>query len=148
MQARTHWMLVASAVVLGTLILGCSGMRSHGQRRSNVSSVVGRRWQWESTKTATETITSPIPGQYTLELGEGGKAGVRLDCNRGGASYRITEGTLTFGPLATTRMACQPGSLAEQFAKELSEVRSFYVESSDLYLEIPGGATMRFTVAD
>lgn len=145
MEVRTHRMLGLAAVVIATLIVGCAGMRSHGQRRSNVSAVVGRTWQWESTRTGSETTIPPVPEQYTIQLGDGGKVVARLDCNHGGGTYQITDGQITFGPMATTRMACPPGSLADRFAKELREVRSFYVESNDLYLEIPGGGTMRFS---
>ena len=147
MEARKHWMLVVTAVVFSTFLYGCAGMRSHGQRSSNVSAVVGRTWQWESTRTGSETITSPIPEKYTIQMVDGGKVGVRLDCNHAGGTYRIAGGVVSFGPLAATRTACGPGSLADRFAKELSEVRSFYVESGELYLEIPGGATMRFSDA-
>lgn len=148
MEARAPWKRVVAAVVLGTLIVGCSAARGgRGERSRSAAAVVGKRWEWLGTQTPSEAIASPIPGQYTLELGAEGKAGVRFDCNRGGGSYQIAEGQLVFGPLMSTRMACPPGSLADRFAQDLGAVRTFYLEGGKLYLEIPGGTTMRFIAA-
>ena len=68
---------------------------------------------------------------------------------RGGGSFRISEpGRIAFGPLATTMMACPPGSQAHRFGKDLGQVGSFFVENGMLYLELPvDSGTMRFRAA-
>ena len=62
------------------------------------------------------------PGRYTLRLDPGGRASMRLDCNRGTATWEATPasestGTLTFGPIATTRALCPPPRLDERIAR-------------------------------
>ena len=52
-------------------------------------------------------------------------------------SYQIAEGKLTFGPIASTRMACPEGSLADRFASDLGQVTSFFLEGGKLFLELP-----------
>ena len=37
---------------------------------------------------------------------EGGKVNVNAGCNTGSGAAELGEGTITFGPIATTRMAC------------------------------------------
>lgn len=108
--------------------------------------ITGTTWQWEETQTPVEKITSPAPDRYTLLLLPDGRANSRFDCNRGGGSYRIVEpGRISFGTMATTMMACPPGSLDRRFAKDLGQAGSYFVEGGKLYLELPADSgTMRF----
>jgi len=107
--------------------------------------VLDRTWQWVSTVTPVEQITVPDPGRYTIRLMDDGKVQARFDCNRGGGTYRISEGKLSFGPLLSTRMACPPESLDGPFMRDLQRVVSFFVQDGDLYLEMPyDSGTMRF----
>lgn len=110
--------------------------------------MVGKTWQWESFVTPVGQIDVPSPDRYVLELLPDGQARARFDCNRGGGSYRIAEGRLTFGPLVATRMGCPPGSLGDRYGLELGRVTTFYIENGKLYLELPAdGGTMRFRLA-
>ena len=53
------------------------------------------------------------------------------------------------GPLASTRMACPPGSQDAHYAAYVGRVTSFFLEGSRLYLELPiDSGTMRFRRAD
>ncbi|HNI50183.1 MAG TPA: META domain-containing protein [Accumulibacter sp.] len=108
--------------------------------------ITGTTWQWEETQTPVEKITSPAPDRYTLLLLPDGRANSRFDCNRGGGSYRIVEpGRISFGTMATTMMACPPGSLDRRFAKDLGQAGGYFVEGGKLYLELPADSgTMRF----
>jgi|GEM_PF-956237 len=118
-------------------------------RTRAVDAVVGKTWQWIRTVTPVETFEAADPSRYTLALDPGGRAAVRFDCNRGGGDYEIAEGKLEFGALASTRMACPPDSQDAIYAKELSMIRSFFVEDGRLYLEMPmDGGTMHFEPAD
>ena len=51
---------------------------------------------------------SSVPGarEAWLDITEDGKVSANTGCNRGSGSATIDGATLTFGPLATTRMAC------------------------------------------
>ena len=112
---------------------------------SDIALILNKTWQWESTTTPVERVTVSDPGRYTIRLAEGGALQARLDCNRGRGYYRISPGKLSFGPLASTRMACAEDSLVGVFVRDLRRVVSFFIEGGWLYLELPyDSGTMKF----
>ncbi len=148
--ATRRWLGFLIGVV--PLVAACAnagGGDTRPERDRSPEAVVGKVWQWESFVSPVETIEVPAPERHSLELMPDGKASARFDCNRGGGTYRIEPGMLTFGPLMSTRMACAPGSLGERYARELGRVTSFFVEGGKLYLELPvDSGTLRFRPAE
>lgn len=136
------------ALILGLALVSCSTTRDDGSvpvRVRTPDAVTGKVWQWERTVTPVETIESPAPDRYTLELAANGRLLVRADCNRGTGSYRIAEGALSFAPIATTRMACPPGSLDGRYLRDLQRASGFFVEDGRLFVELPADSgTLRF----
>jgi heat shock protein HslJ len=130
---------LAPLVALGLALAACAAAPSGGEpaRTGSPGAATGKLWQWERTVTPVETIGSTAPERYTLELGADGRAAIRADCNRGSGSYRIGEGTIAFGPIATTRMACAPGSLDARYLRDLQLATSFFVERGKLFVELP-----------
>ena len=45
-----------------------------------------------------------------------GQAEVRFGCNTGGGPVEVTPDTLTFGPMTSTKMACEPNAMAMEAA--------------------------------
>lgn len=135
------------AVTLGALLAGCGAGPSHDApaRVRAPEAVTGKVWQWERTVTPVETVESPAPDRYTLELARTGRLLVRADCNRGTGAYRIGAGTIAIGPIATTRMACPPGSLDARYLDDLQRAAGFFVEGGNLVIELPvDSGAMRF----
>jgi putative lipoprotein len=67
-----------------------------------------------------------------------GKVGGHSGCNRFTGTYTQKDDELTIGPLASTRMACQPEVMErEQKFLALSNVR--YVEATHLQLTLKDG---------
>ncbi len=130
--------------IIAVMTAACAaGVTSGAKSRDNdPQAVVGKTWQWEMTITAEAKISAAVPERYTLLLGDDGRAQVRFDCNRGGGSYTISAGRLSFGPMMATRMACPSDSQDFLFMRDLSRVVSFYIENDRLYLglEKDGGA--------
>lgn len=115
------------------------------ERTKDPRFVRNRTWQWIGTITPVEKITVPAPERYTIRLTDDGKVHARFDCNRGGGTYDISDGKLSFGPLMSTRMACPEGTLDAPFMRDLGRVTSFFVLDGELYLELPfDSGTMRF----
>jgi heat shock protein HslJ len=138
---------IVLAVILGALIAGCGAGPGDGAPARNRApeAVNGTVWQWERTVTPVETVESPAPDRYTLELAPNGRLMVRADCNRGTGTYRIGAGTIAFGPIATTRMACLPGSLDARYLRDLQRAATFFVEGGSLFIELPvDSGTLRF----
>lgn len=133
--------------ITGLVALAGCGAAPHDQGAARVRTPEAATgvWHWETTVTPVERIGAANPERYTLELQPGGVALVRADCNRGRGTYEISEGRIKFGPIATTRMACPPGSLDGRYLKDLARVTTFFVEDGRLFLELPvDSGTMRF----
>jgi len=125
-----------------------SGMSSQNIPTKDPQALLNKTWQWVSTITPVEKITVPDPERYTIRLTDEGKVQARFDCNRGGGSYKISAGRLSFGPLLSTRMACPEDSLDGPFMRDLQRVVSFFIQDGNLYLELPlDSGTMRFRPA-
>ncbi|ANG63613.1 hypothetical protein A8C75_14770 [Marinobacterium aestuarii] len=59
-----------------------------------------------------------------------------------------SDGRLKIGPIATTMMACLPGSLDSVYGQALETVESFSVEGGELLLGLEGeGGRLRFRAA-
>lgn len=100
------------------------------------SELAGTRWQLISIQSMNDTEEVPDdPSKYTLAFGEDGTVSLLADCNRGTGTYTSANpGELTFGPIATTRMACPPGSIGSVYHAQFEWVRSYVLEGGNLYL--------------
>jgi len=138
------FILIAS----GIFLIGCATISSNTQSEQNYDpqTILDKQWQWESTITPVEQITVGTPENYTILLKSDNKVQVRFDCNRGGGSFEISLGKLSFGPMMSTRAACPPGSLDFRFAKDLQRIVSFFTRNNNLYLGLPyDSGTMKFS---
>ncbi len=68
---------------------------------------------WEVTGTVANQGVSSVPAdpKATITITDGNVA-VDAGCNTGSGTVEVTETTLTFGPIATTRMACPEDVMA------------------------------------
>ena len=88
------------------------------------------------------------PARYTLELAGDGRAAVRADCNRGSGTYTLDGRSLSFGPLATTRALCPPGSISDRYLAQLGLVASWTERDGHLFLATRAdGAILEFRPA-
>jgi heat shock protein HslJ len=83
--------------------------------------------------------------QPTLEFSADGRMSGFAGCNTFSGSYTTNGAAVTFGPLATTEMACQrPGSAVEaEYLAALGSVTGWAVEP-DGRLRLDGGVPLRF----
>jgi heat shock protein HslJ len=74
-------------------------------------------------------------------------------CNRFTGTYDLTDGKLSFGPLASTRMACAPGpgsALEQPFLQGLADIEKTGVQMrppQQLQITLKNGDVMTFTQA-
>ena len=113
------------------------------------SSITLRTWHLVKIRMMDDAVLVPDhPSKFTLELGSDGQASVRADCNRGSGSYRLDGRSLTFGPMATTRATCQPGSLSDRYLAQLAHVASWLERDGKLHLATRAdGAILEFQPA-
>lgn len=105
-----------------------SAMKEMGVRPA---SLTGATWEWIGTQTPVELIRPDDPARYTLRFGADGTVTGAADCNRLNGTYTVSDKALQFGPLATTRMLCPPGSQGEWFVKNLGYVRHHFFTGAD-----------------
>ncbi|MEE4136923.1 MAG: META domain-containing protein, partial [Desulforhopalus sp.] len=80
---------------------------------------------------------TPIdPNQYLIEFLANGHVAVQADCNRVAGTYTVSGNHLavTLGP--STLAACPPGSLGDEFVKQLGNISSYFFKGDNLILEI------------
>jgi len=139
-----------NALWIAAVVVGCAGAGTPdaGQRSTDPQALLNKTWQWEGTVTPVEKITVAEPERYTIEFADNGSLQARFDCNRGGGSYRVEAGRLSFGPMMSTRMACPEDTQDALFMRDLERVSTFFVEGGRLYLELPyDSGTMKFRPA-
>ena len=93
------------------------------------------------------------PSKYTVTFGDDGKAGFRIDCNRGNSTWQVDaagaeSGSMTFGPIAVTKMMCPQPSDDSKVAPALGRVRSYLLKDGKLHLSLEAdSAVMHFQPA-
>lgn len=82
------------------------------------------------------TMTAPIPESPPSAVFEEGAVSGTSGCNSYNGSYEANDGSLTFGPLATTLMACTPELMAQEtvYFELLGQVDSYEVRGDELTL--------------
>lgn len=107
--------------------------------------LVGTTWQLlsiESMSPAEEPSTTiDEPGLYSVTFGDDGRASFQVDCNRGSSTWQAAaaapdSGSLTFGPIALTRMYCPQPSADTKVAAALGRVRSYLLSDGKLHLSL------------
>ncbi len=128
--------IIAAAVALAAT--GCGPARA-------TDPLTGTSWQLVSIESMApdEQPSTAIddPSKYTVAFGGDGRASFTVDCNRGSSSWQADaaapdSGSLTFGPIALTRMFCPQPSADTQVAAALGRVRSFLLSDGQLHLSL------------
>ena len=81
------------------------------------------------------------PSKYTVTFGDDGRAALQVDCNRGSSTWQFSSaapdsGSLTFGPIALTRMFCPQPSQDTKVVAALGRVRSYLISDGKLHLSL------------
>jgi heat shock protein HslJ len=126
-------------------IFAVAAVLAAGIAQADGNPLAGTSWQLhaiQSMDDAQGTTKVAEPGHFTLEFARDGRAALRLDCNRGNGTYKVepaadgSSGSLTFGPVATTRAMCPPTHLDQRLARDLAYVRSYLLKDGKLYLSL------------
>lgn len=115
--------------------------------------LAGTEWQLTAIDTSgsTTTLTPALQQRHTIAFVDGGEVQVQLDCNRGRSTWTAGQpmngaGSISFGPVASTRMACPTPSFGNDLASGLEAAERFTttMDGRQLVLETPD---LRFTFA-
>ncbi len=120
-------------------------MRCRKVQDTSTASLAGTAWELvaiQSMDDAQGTTRIAKPETFTVHFVADGHASLRIDCNRGTTTWKITpsqessSGSLEFGLLATTRAMCPPGSQDQRVLRDLPHVRSYMLKDGNLYLSL------------
>ena len=128
---RVIWALAAVAICFATTssrLTFASGQKS--------SELAGTSWQLVKLQGPDDETNVPDDkSKYTITFGRNGRVSVRVDCNRGGSTWKSAgPGALHFGSWSMTRAKCQPGSLHDRIVTEGANVRSYVIKDGHLFL--------------
>jgi len=104
--------------------------------------IEGRDWRAQNVNDVAINGTQPL----TLRL-QGKQATGSAGCNSFSASYKIKAERIEFGPLTSTRMACEPALMEQEtrFLAILAAARSYTrYGNGSLSLITPDGRAIRF----
>ena len=115
---------------------------------SSVPSLEGTSWRLASFMSNDDGSKALRPGRpdgFTLSFGKDGRLAVKLDCNRGNGPWQAvatnaTGGTLSLGPVATTRALCPPDAVGTRLAQDLPALRTWRLQDNRLYISLPADA--------
>ena len=123
---RKHTLVILLALTACSVVMA----------NAETGDLAGTAWRLSNIASMDDSIDVPDdPGKYTLEFAADGRAAIRADCNRGTGTW--TSGStrqLTFGPVATTRAMCPPGSLSGKYLAQFEWVRSYILKDGHLFL--------------
>jgi heat shock protein HslJ len=109
--------------------------------------VQGQPWQWQGTRHPDgSTMVPDDPRRYTIELQPGGGLSVHADCNVVLGAYVLDGSTLSIQLGPTTLVACPPGSLGDDFTRDLAAVTTHTRVDERLVFHLGSdGGEMTFT---
>jgi heat shock protein HslJ len=116
-------------------LAACGHGGASGPTSGEPATITGVEWRLAAIQWSDGRTTRPDdPARYLFELGSDGRVTGRADCNRLTGSYTLDAHALRFGPLATTRMACPPGSLDAEWLRALGSASSWLVRDGHLHV--------------
>jgi len=114
-------------ILLVTLALSaCAKVAKNVKAQSPLATLAGSEWGPEDAGEVEQFVAFKMGGEV---IGHGG-------CNRFFGSYTQDGNTLTFGPLASTKMACPNLKQEQDFMSALQSARS--VEATHMHLILKG----------
>jgi heat shock protein HslJ len=154
-QAQDEWL----AAFLGNMTFTLDGDRlvlTDGTVRLTLTdkevvtpdqSLEGTLWVLDGIVSGDAVSSVPVGVTASITIANG-RVDVEAGCNMGGGPVEVTADTLTFGPIATTKMACEagPASVESVVLRVLSGTVDYTIDADVLTLD-GGGAGLNFRAA-
>lgn len=128
MKDKIRVLLMGSLLIVGPVVTG------QAQRTSG--DLDGTSWQLVKFQGGDgSTLVPDDRSKYTITFGTNGYATVRVDCNRGGGSWKYKgPNQIQFGAMSVSRAKCGPGSLHDRIVREGGFVRNYQIKDGRLFL--------------
>jgi heat shock protein HslJ len=106
--------------------------------------LTGTAWRLTTVATGTDAVSSTIAGtEVTMTIDEDGTVSGSAGCNRYNGTAIVEGDEVSFGPLATTKKACEPDVNAQEqtVLSAMDEVRTASIDGTQLEL-LDGSGSM------
>ena len=140
--------IVVATVAASLVLTACTsggGSSSAGPTASPTptATLEGGRWTLASYSTG-GTMTDVPAGVHADATFTAGKVAGSAGCNGFSGSYSLSGSSLTFGPIASTQMACQPpaDTVESAYLGNLAKTASYTLASDTLTLLDASGAKL------
>ena len=136
-----HLLLLTLALVMILILAACQTGGNKNANPDMPKGVANITWQWveliEQSAPASQSVV-PDPENYTITFKDDGTVAIKADCNQVSGKYTWGQDLkIELGP--STRAACGPQSLDQQYLELLSQVVTGGLDGDKLYLETAGG---------
>ncbi len=130
---KTNVIGVMLAIAVITIVLPSISPMARSQ---NSNELAGTAWKLVKLQAGDETTSVSDDGsKYTITFGRNGRVTARVDCNRGGSTWKSNRpNELQFGSWSMTRAKCPAGSLHDRIVREGAAVRSYSIKNGHLFL--------------
>jgi heat shock protein HslJ len=130
-------LLDADGRIMATYTAQSETLAEPAQEAGIAPAIIGAPWQWVVTLYSDDTKVIPENSEdYVLELLPEGQLTVKADCNAAVGTYTLKDMQLSMQVTASTMMACGPGSLSDQFIKDLNASQSYLMDGEDLIVTL------------
>ena len=138
---KTFLVSLSLGLAVGLAMVTC------GESGAASTPLAGSGWKLTSIESPAGSTTVDDPAAFTVAFDADGRAAFRLDCNRGGGSWQATaetpdSGTLSFGPIAVTRMMCPQPSLDTRVSAALADIGGWRIDDGQLTMTPASGGTI------
>lgn len=129
----------------GRFLSGCCRVLARHPAGGAAVPLEGTAWQLDQISGPNHASTNGLTRPVTLRF-ESGRISGYSGCNNFSGSYRLEDGRVTVGPVASTQMACpEPGASVERaFHQALAGTLQYSIDGDALTLSSTSGATLRF----
>jgi heat shock protein HslJ/LysM repeat protein len=109
--------------------------------------LIGTLWRWDQTAMNNgDKLVPDNPNNYTVEFFPDGRVSAQADCNRANGTYTVDGSSISIEILQMTMAACPPGSLGDDFVKNLNEATIYFIEGKNLFVDLKfDSGTMKFS---
>ncbi|WP_128891841.1 META domain-containing protein [Erythrobacter sp. HKB08] len=135
--ARGGVVRLAAIATAALLVTGCESIYAPPHPLD------GTNWRLSDVETSgTSTqLTPELSSRHRLSFVDGDRAQLQLDCNRGNAEWSASmpsagNGSISFGPVASTRAYCPPPTFGGELASRLPDATRFILASDRSALTI------------
>lgn len=139
---RDLWRIMLTVIAVTTwgrsIALG-SSIATPASERPPIPPVI-----WTLTTIVTEATPTPVsnPTAYTVQFLPDGTMRILADCNQGRGRYTASPPALGIVDVATTKVACAPGSLSDTFIATLTAVATYEFQDDALVLGTDQGVQL------